>query len=63
MRTLYIRATTWNEVSEKWGLNPPPGYYNVELFVRCSAKGEVNWDKTLLYKASELFNRNVKVIK
>lgn len=62
MKALYIKATTWDEVSKKWGVNPAPGFFNVELFVRCNSKGEVNWDKTCLYKASELFNKKVVVV-
>jgi hypothetical protein len=61
MRTLYVKATTWDKVSKEWGFNPASEYFNVELFVRCNVKGEINWETSPIYKASELINKKVVI--
>lgn len=62
-RTLYVTSTTLRELYQhQWPVEiiaPSPSYY-----VRCTIKGVVNWDKTLLYTADDLIERNnVKIIK
>jgi len=60
-RLLNVIATTNTQLTIRWGYNP---CMNGELFVRCNAKGVVNWDKTSVYKLDELLMRgNVKIIK
>jgi hypothetical protein len=64
MKTLNVKATNRSEIQSQWGFPIAMGKWATEpLFVRCNAKGEVNWDKAPIYKRSELFERgSVKVI-
>lgn len=62
MKTLHVKPTNLRELSaHNWStclLSLSNKYY-----IRCNAKGEVNWDKAPLYKAEELILRNnVKII-
>ena len=51
MKTLNVIKTNLSELTEHWGFRPSIGG---ELFIRCNAKGEVNWDKAPVYKWSEI---------
>lgn len=60
-RTLYVKPTTIEEIAANWGTGGLP--YKEAVFARCNAKGEVNWDTTLIYTQSELRRKeNVKVL-
>ena len=62
-RTLNVKKTSALELAEKWG-DPtliPLLWHRVELYIRCNAKGEVKWETSLVYRASELFNRKIAV--
>ena len=61
MRTLNVKATTKYEVEKKWGFTLP-WMLSKELYIRCNAKGEVNWDKAPIISAEKLVKRgNYKV--
>lgn len=63
MRTLYVKYTTAKTLLDNgW----PPVPYSIldPYYVKCRKDGYVNWDISLLYKASELIERNnVKIVK
>jgi len=60
-KTLNVKPTTNAELSMQWGFNPS---LRGKLFVRCNSKGTVNWEKTLVYNADELIDREkVNIIK
>jgi hypothetical protein len=62
MKLLNVKKTSKTEVQEKWNL-PLPYHWSNILYIRCNAKGEVNWDKALVYQPEELIERgNYKVI-
>lgn len=61
MKTLNVKPVTSMQVTEKWKIPMP--FVGVR-YIRCNAKGEVNWDKAPLFTAEELIERNdVKIIK
>lgn len=47
----YVRPTTIDEVSQKWGF-PVPLYG--DLFVECDDVGGVDWEEALVYRKEEL---------
>jgi hypothetical protein len=57
MKTLNVIRTTANELATNWGV--PIGIVNSleHLYIRCNAKGIVNWDVAPMYKHSELIKR------
>lgn len=59
IKTLRVKKTSNSELSEKWNM-----FVNInsELYVRCNCKGQVNWDKTVVYRASELIEKNNVII-
>ena len=59
-KTLNVKRITVSELEEKWGFSLPTGLRAQRaLFVRCDAKGNVNWDKAPVYCESELKDRPV----
>lgn len=62
MKKLHVKRTTLQEVYNHWKVVPPVS--DVHYYIRCNAKGEINWDKTLLYTETELIERdNVIILK
>ena len=59
MRTLNVKQTNNIEISENW---KTPVNLKGTLYVRCNSKGKVNWDKTIVFFASELVGRNNVVV-
>ena len=57
MKTLNVKRITTKELTEKWGFVPP--WKSQDVFVRCDAKGNVNWEKAPVYFESELKDRLV----
>ena len=58
---LNVKPTSNTELHEKWGFNPN---LKGKLFIRCNAKGIINWEKALVYNANELIDReNVNIIR
>jgi uncharacterized protein YhdP len=56
-KTLNVKRVTIEELTEKWGFCPP--IKDSVVFIRCDAKGNVNWDKAPVYMQSELKGRPV----
>lgn len=54
MKKLNIKPTTKKELAEKWNM---PVHFGGELFIRCNAKGDVNWSKAPVYTKDELEQR------
>lgn len=55
-KTLNVKRTNRDEISKQWGFE----YYGstVEpLFIRCNAKGAVNWEVAPIYRLSQLIKR------
>lgn len=61
MRTLNVKKVSKSEVEQKWGYQLPIMWGNT-LYMRCNAKGEVNWDKAPIYQAFELVERGNYVV-
>lgn len=55
-KKLNVLETSVREVEQKWGFSLPRTVHN-PLFIRCNAKGEVNWEKAPIYQQSELTSR------
>lgn len=60
-RTLNVKLTTLKEVTKKWGFTPalfPKETFGdllyPTLFIRCNAKGHINWDKAPVYTSISL---------
>jgi hypothetical protein len=51
MKTLNVVKTNRYELEQMWGLMPSLGG---ELFIRCNAKAEINWDKAPVYTWKEI---------
>jgi hypothetical protein len=65
MKTLNVKRVSKCRLERRWG-GPLPRLYPDTLYIRCNAKGEVNWDKAPVYKFSELVElsnsgRNVNI--
>ena len=60
MKTLNVKHTNMTEIVREWGFSPVPipGWDGGPLFIRCNAKGEINWDKAPVYTYKELIIRN-----
>jgi len=62
MRTLNIKLVDIPFLQKKWGfevLLPPNAIVQGNhVFVKCNAKGTINWDKTSTYNINELVTRN-----
>ncbi len=54
-RTLNVKKTTNEELALKWKLAVR---FTGDLYIRCNAHGNVNWEKASVYKASELVERD-----
>lgn len=54
MKNLNVVQTCFSEITKKWDVSIPLTYRYKELFVRCNAKGVVNWDKAPVYTRQEL---------
>jgi hypothetical protein len=75
MKALHIKRVTWAELHQQWGSAaevlssdavhmPGMGLGNHYVYVRCKASGEINWDKTAVYKLEELIQRdNVRIVR
>tara|TARA_R110002126_G_scaffold215098_1_gene361232 strand:- start:324 stop:512 length:189 start_codon:yes stop_codon:yes gene_type:complete len=60
-RTLNVKLVSTKEISDKWGfpmLNIFRHYY-----MRCNAKGVINWDTSKAYTPYELVGRDKVVVK
>lgn len=62
MKTLNVKKISGYAISKEWAaFFLPAGLY---YYVRCNAKGIINWEKTAVYSAHELVGRdNVKILK
>lgn len=61
-RNLNVKTTNKAELTKQWGIIPL-GYSPSEtLYIRCNAKGQVNWDKAPVYQAHELVERKVTIL-
>lgn len=60
MRTLFVKQTTLVEIEINWGFTI---HLKEPLYVKCNAKGFINWDKTAVYTHRELIERNNIIIK
>jgi len=62
-RTLNVKLTTIDEITEKWGFTPPTPFRDIlmPIYVRCTVKGEVNWDKTHLYCHMDLVGKVIRI--
>jgi hypothetical protein len=60
-RTLHVKKVTRKEIEKHWKFKIPIAWGYI-LYVRCNAKGEINWPKTLVYHAHELLEREKHVI-
>ncbi|MBS1535331.1 MAG: hypothetical protein JST78_09655 [Bacteroidetes bacterium] len=62
-RTLNVKKTSVTEIAKEWGDTSliPLHWTKVEIYIRCNAKGVVNWEIAPVYVASELFNRKVQI--
>jgi len=60
MKTLNVKQTNNAEISHQWGMNTR---FLGQLFIRCNAKGVINWEKAPVYSLGELLKRGgVKII-
>ena len=55
-RTLNVKRTSRAELKKMWGF-PMAHAMKDPLFIRCNAKGEVNWDKAPVYSQDEISER------
>ncbi len=55
-KKLNVKRITKKELEEKWEMKLPLLKQDV-VFIRCNAKGEVNWEKAPIYSAEELLLR------
>jgi hypothetical protein len=62
MKKLNVKKTDLAEVTVKWKFLPVL-LFGKELFVRCNAKGIINWDKAPVYTSEELILKdNVSIL-
>jgi len=62
-RTLHVTQTSVREIAQQWKWDPVElaSYLRTALgpvYVRCTRKGHINWDKAPIYKVDELIGRN-----
>lgn len=66
-RKLYVRKTSRSELKVMWNTDSLPTvgmYYCDALYIQCTKKGDINWEKNSVYSIDELFLRgNVVVVK
>jgi len=61
-KIINVKKVTKKEVAEFWNINLPTKWPDI-LYIRCNAKGDVNWDKAPVYPPHELIERgNYNVI-
>lgn len=53
-RMLNVKRTSNEELTKQWRFNPN---LKGKLFIRCNAAGNVNWDKSPVYNADELIEK------
>ena len=60
VKKLHVKRTTANEISKKWGFQ----YSGTDsvYFIRCNAKGLINWDVAPVYRMGEILNHKNCVI-
>ncbi len=63
IRTLNVKQTSHMELKEKWGFIPPIRSILSPIFIRCNAKGEINWKKAPVYELSELKGKTICICK
>ena len=56
-RKLNVKETSFAEVSNNWGFNPPIAWRKKRLYIRCNSKGIVNWDSAPVWFADDLVDR------
>lgn len=62
-RVLNVKETSKKEVQQKWE-TPLPLLWPDTLYIRCNAKGVVNWEIAPVFRPEELIKRgNYNVIK
>lgn len=61
MKTLNVKKVNKKEVEQKWGFSLPISLEFI-LYIRCNAKGDVNWEKAPIYKFTELIKRGNCVV-
>jgi hypothetical protein len=57
MRKLNVKKTNKEEVMRKWDIATCPVKWADTMYIRCNAKGEVNWEVATLYQPNELIER------
>jgi hypothetical protein len=61
-KIINVKKVTKKEVAEFWNINLPTKWPDI-LYIRCNAKGDVNWDKAPVYPPEKLIERgNYNVI-
>lgn len=55
-KKLNVKKTTKKEVQEKWNMQLPKQWAD-NLYIRCNAKGVVNWKVAPIYELNELEQR------
>ncbi|MNK53047.1 hypothetical protein D3C87_719980 [compost metagenome] len=62
MKLLNVKAIKKKELTAKWDGNFGYAFHEDGTFIRCNAKGEINWGKAPLYTLEQLrLKENVKV--
>lgn len=62
-KTLNVKRTNNLELAKEWGFDFNPSLSG-ELFIRCNAKGIINWEVAPVYNLNELLKRgNVNIVK
>jgi hypothetical protein len=61
-RTLNVIETTISTITEKWGVAPLVRNRLAPVFMRCNAKGQVNWDKAPYYQLQDLVGKKVNFV-
>jgi len=61
MKTLHVKEVSIRELMEHgW---PVGAVLSAGKYIRCNAKGQINWDKAPIYTTKELIERNnVKIL-
>lgn len=64
-RTLNVKLTSIEEITEKWGFRPFTPFMEIlmPVYARCNGKGQVNWEKTSLYNHMDLIGRVIRIHK
>ena len=63
MRKLYVKKININQLQAKWNTTLPAKWrYSKVVYIQCTAKGSINWEKNSVYDHSELLGRGNYVV-